>query len=219
LESGRERLLQHFHEALRADPVAAYRDWFRAQEELREKGDAGAARALADDLWEALPRLSFDSTESRARFHHNVAVFFGSPGAAADLARARACFSQTLDYFKEHGEDGWRARALHNLATAIANLGSRASELREAVALFSEALAWRTPEREIARGVTLHNLGLALRTLAELDPDHAPEHLAASAAALGEAVAIRERQGLRDGLAASTRELEQTLARLRDRQE
>ena len=58
--------------------------------------------------------------------------------------------------------------------------------------------------------MTLHNLGLARRRLAELDPARAAaEHLAgAPSRRFREAVAIRERKGLAEGLAASRRELE-----------
>lgn len=216
MENGIPRLLEHFREAFAGSPTAAYREWFRAQEELRERGDEDTACLLADDLWESLPRFSFDSPAAEARFFHNVGVFYGSPGPAADLSRARTCFAASLDRFAAHSEDGWRARALHNLATAISNLGQSGIEQQEAVGLFLEALVWRTPEREIARGVTLHNLGLALRRLAQLEPGRAGEHLSRSASALGEAVGIRERNGLAEGLAASRRELEETLSRLPD---
>lgn len=207
-------LPRHFRDALRADPVGAYRDWFRAQEELRERGEAARARALADDLWELLPQLAFGAAEERARFLHNAAVFFGSPGPASDLARARQAFAAALDHFSAHAEDGWHARALHNLATALSNLGATAPELEEAVAVFERALEWRTMEREIARGVTLHNLGLALRRLAELDSARAADHLAKSAACLRDAIAIRERNHLAEGRAASERHLGITLDRL-----
>ena len=209
-----EDLPRHFREALRADPVGAYRDWFRAQEELRERGEAGIARTLADDLWELVPQLSFGAAEERARFLHNAAVFFGSPGPAADLGRARQAFAAALDHFSAHAEDGWHARALHNLATSLSNLGAAAPELEEAVILFERALEWRTAEREIARGVTLHNLGLALRRLAELDPALAVDHLARSAGCLRDAIAIRERNRLAEGRAASERHLGLTLDRL-----
>jgi tetratricopeptide (TPR) repeat protein len=209
-----EDLPRHFREALRDDPVGAYRDWFRTQEELRERGESGIARALADDLWELVPQLSFGAAEERARFLHNAAVFFGSPGPAADLGRARQWFAAALEHFSAHAEDGWHARALHNLATSLSNLGATAPELEEAVALFERALEWRTAEREIARGVTLHNLGLALRRLAELDPARALDHLAKSAECLGDAVAIRERNRLAEGRAASERHLGITLDRL-----
>ncbi len=210
----REDLRRHFRTALAGDPIGAYRDWFRAQEELRSGGDAATARALADDLWELLPDLPFGAAEERARFHHNAAVFYGSPGPAADLPRARLAFAVALDYFAGDAESGWHARALHNLATALSNLGDSPGELAEAVVRFREALVWRTSEREIARGVTLHNLGLALRRLAELDPGRAAEHLEHSAAALREAVEIRERHGLSEGRALSERHLALSLERL-----
>ena len=209
-----EDLRRHFRKTLAADPVGAYRDWFRAQEELRESGDAARARVLADDLWAFLPELPFPAPEERARFLHNAAVFFGSPGPAANLPRARALFGEALEHFAEDTDSGWRARALHNFATALSNLGSSADELAESVALFEAALVWRTAEREIARGVTLHNLGLALRRRAELDPGRAAAHLEASAAALSEAVSIRERNGLAEGRALSQRHLAITLERL-----
>ncbi len=214
MEGGLVRLLDHFRETLRCDPVEAFREWFRAQEELREATEAETSRALADDLWVLIPELSFKSAGARARFLHNAAVFYGSPGPSADLGRACALFQQTLGHFDTHAEDGWRARALHNLATAMGNLGTTPDELEQAVGLFHQALEWRTREREIARSVTLHNLGLALRRLADLDPGRAAERLAESASALDEAVEIRQLLRLEEGLAASREELRETRARL-----
>ncbi len=207
-------LRNHFRDAFAADPLGAYRDWFRAQEELREGTDGDAARALADDLWEMLPGLALGPPEARARFFHNAAVFFGSPGPAADLFRARSAFTESLVHFSSHSDSGWHARTLHNFATALSNLGTTEADLRESVSLFERALEWRTSEREIARGVSLHNLGIALRRLAELDPANAPAHLEASAAALREAVAIRRRHGLAEGLSLSEKHLMLTLERL-----
>jgi len=142
------------------------------------------------------------------------AVFFGSPGPAADLARAREGFSAALAHFRDHEESGWHARVLHNFATSLSNLGETPEDLSESVALFRRALAWRTPEREIARGVTLHNLGLALRRLAALDVEQAPEHLNRSASVLREAVDIRARHGLSEGRALSLFHLALTLEAL-----
>lgn len=209
-----DELRRHFREALRADPVGAYRDWFRAQEELREGGREDVSRELADDLWNMLPELPFGPPEARARFLHNVAVFYGSPGPAADLPRAREAFAGALAHYTAEVDAGWHSRALHNLATALGNLGASAAELEEAVALFERALVWRDSGREIARGVSLHNMGLALRRLAELDPDRAAAHLERSASALRSAVEIRERNRLAEGRALSARHLETTLQRL-----
>jgi hypothetical protein len=203
VESGLEKTRAQFRAAFRTNPVGAYRDWFRLQEDLREQEDAETSRALAEDLWALIRDLPFAEEEERARFFHNVAVFFGSPGPAADLARAREGFSVALAHFREHRESGWHARVLHNFATSLSSLGSTPEDLSESVALFQRALAWRTPEREIARGVTLHNLGIALRRLAELDPERAGEHLEESAAALREAADIRGRHGLAEGHALS----------------
>ncbi|HEV2063265.1 MAG TPA: hypothetical protein VGS00_01800 [Thermoanaerobaculia bacterium] len=206
-----ESLLSHFRLAFGADPPAAYRDWFRAQEELRDAGESATARSLADDFWALAPGLSFSSDEARAKFLHNAAVFFGSPGPAADLARARPLFEEALAYFSDHADDGWRARAQHNFATALSNLGASAAEIEEALRLFKEALSWRTPEREIARGVTLHNMGLAWHRLAEISPARRREALEQSESALRESIAIRERHNLAEGLEASRRELARTL--------
>jgi tetratricopeptide (TPR) repeat protein len=209
-----DEILEHFRAAFREAPAAAYRDWFRLQEELREREDAATARALAEDFWSFAPGLSFATDEERARFLHNVAVFFGSPGPAADLARAREGFTAALAHFSDHEESGWHARVLHNFATSLSNLGATLEDLSESVALFRRALAWRTAEREIARGVTLHNLGLALRRLAERDSERAGEHLEASAAALREAADIRGRHGLAEGHALSLFHLGLTLEAL-----
>ncbi len=141
-------------------------------------------------------------------------MFFGTPGPAADLSRAREAFAAALAHFSRHQETGWRARALHNFATALSNLGQTPAELEESVTLFQEALAWRTPERAIARGVSSHNMGIVLRRLAELDPDSSAKNLAASAAALREAVAIRESHNLAEGHALSLFQLGLTLEAL-----
>jgi hypothetical protein len=211
---GPGELLDHFADAFRADPVAGYREWFRVQEELTERQDESTARALADHLWSTLPTLSFETEEAKARFFHNVAVFFGTPGPAADLSRARETFAVALAHFSRHQETGWRARALHNFATALSNLGQTTVELEESVALFQEALAWRTPERAIARGVSSHNMGIVLRRLAEVDPPRSQSHLDASATALREAVAIRETHNLAEGHALSLFQLGLTLEAL-----
>jgi tetratricopeptide (TPR) repeat protein len=207
-------ILEHFRAAFREAPSAAYRDWFRLQEELREREETATARALAEDLWSFVGDLSFSTDEDRARFLHNVAVFFGSPGPAADLARAREGFSAALAHFRDHEESGWHARVLHNFATSLSNLGATPEDLSESVVLFRRALSWRTLEREIARGVTLHNLGIALRRLAELDRERAGKHLEESAGALREAADIRGRHGLAEGHALSLFHLGLTLESL-----
>ncbi len=200
---GLDRLRARFREAFREGPIAAFRDWFRLQEELADHGDAEIASGLALDLWDQLPELTFASAEERGRFLHNVAVFFGNPGPAASLPRARECFGQALVCFSSPDESGWHARVLHNFATAISNLGESPAELLESIALYERALSWRTHEHAIARGVTLHNLGLAWRRLAEIDPKRASAALVSSARCLEEAAAIRESHNLAEGRALS----------------
>lgn len=181
---------------------------------MRDRGDAAAARALADDLSESLAELSFPSPEERARFFHNVGVFFGTPGPAADLSRARACFDVALGHFTAPEETGWHARVLHNFGSALSNLATSPDELAESVSLFERALEWRTAQREIARGVTLHNMGLALRRWAEFVPARSIELLERSAAALSDAIEIRSRHGLAEGRALSLFHLGLTLEAL-----
>lgn len=209
-----QALLRHFRAAFAADPARAYSEWYRAQEELRAGGPAAVARALADDLWSERDALTFATEGDRARFLHNLAVFFGSSGPAADLSRAREMFRRALDHFSSDDDGGWRARAQHNYATALANLGEDPGSLEEAVSLFERALAWRNQEREIARGVTLHNMGRALHRWAELDPSRSSELLERSAAAFSEAVEIRGRHGLDEGRALSLFQLGLTLEAL-----
>jgi tetratricopeptide (TPR) repeat protein len=198
-----EDLAAHFRKAFREDPAGAFREWYRVQEALRDEGNGETAARLADGLWEILPGLKFAGPDDHARFLHNAGVFFGSPGPAADLTRSRACFDRALAHYAGNDES-WEARAQHNLATALANLGS-AGEVIEAIGLFERALTYRTAEREIARGVTLHHLGLAWRRLAELHAEdtRVKEALQASAFALEQAAEIRERLGLSEGHALS----------------
>jgi hypothetical protein len=119
-----------------------------------------------------------------------------------------ALFEEALGVFTEGDE---LARTLHARGNALSALGGDAEALRLAAADYERALEWRTEERAIARGVTLHNLGVALRRRAELDPGGAGRHLAASEAALRQAIALREAHGLRDGLALSWFQLGLTL--------
>ncbi|MEP7133108.1 MAG: hypothetical protein ABI914_08070, partial [Acidobacteriota bacterium] len=202
-EADADALLRHFRAAFAANPARAYSEWYRAQEELRDKGPASLARELADDLWSERDAISFATEADRARFLHNLAVFFGSSGPAANLSRARELFGRALDHFSSDDDGGWRARAHHNFATALSNLGEDPELLEESVLLFERALAWRNREREIARGVTLHNMGRAMHRWAELDPPRSSELLERSAAAFSEAVEIRGRHGLDEGRALS----------------
>jgi tetratricopeptide (TPR) repeat protein len=206
----RSRLVERFDRSFRADPEAAFREWFRLQEELCDRDDGETARMLADGLWLSLDDLSFESGDRRARFFHNAGVFFGSAGPAADIARARSCFSAALEEWSGKDPEAC-ARATHNLANALTNLGRSAEELEEAISLYERALAHRTRERETARGVTLHNMGIALRRRAEMGCGDSGAWLARSESALREAVAIRARRGLARGEALSLLQLGATL--------
>lgn len=214
MEPDASRLRELFRRNFRADPAATYPEWFRLQERLREEGRAALALALADDLWGMLGEIEFPGPGARARFLHDAGVMFGCRGPAGDLARARACFELALGVWREEAEPAARSRALHNLGNALANLGRSAGELREALSCYDQALRWRSAEREIARGVTRHSMGLAWRRLAELSAEDSAAALERSAEALREALEIRERHGLAEGMAGSRFQLGLTLRKL-----
>ncbi|HET9794660.1 MAG TPA: hypothetical protein VFS34_09375 [Thermoanaerobaculia bacterium] len=193
--------------------MGSYRDWHAVQHELEEAGDADFCRALADDLWALLPDLDPRLGEERGRFWNNLGAFFGTPGPAASLDRAESCFARALDAWR--GDADRRARALHNRGSARTGVGASAEDLGRAAADLEEALVYRNGEREIARAVTLHHLGIARRKLAELAPEGAAEELERSAGALSEALEIRARLGLTGGTASSRFQLGITLAGLR----
>jgi tetratricopeptide (TPR) repeat protein len=214
-----DEAIARFRTAFTENPLAAFRLWYRFQEELRDR-DAGLCIALADDFWGQLaelePAVSGISRDERARFFNGAGAFFGSPGPAADLARARECFRRTLlEWTREKDADA-HGRALHNLASAVAALGATAAELAEAVSLYRRALELRGADREIARAATLHNLGIALRRLAELDSENSSTHLNKSRDALREALELRRRHGLSRGDASTLFQLGLTLRLLDD---
>jgi len=196
-------------EAFAGDLSKAYREWYTAQRALAEDGEAMLCAALADDLWEMLPELERRLGEERGRFFNNLGAFFGTPGPAANLARADECFARSLEAWA--GDEEKLARALHNRGSALAALGESAAELSRAAEALEAALAYRTAEREIARAVTLHHLGIARRKLAERSGADASA-LEQSARALSEALEIRTRLGLATGRASTRFQLGVTLA-------
>jgi hypothetical protein len=204
-----EEVRERLRAAFAADPRSAFRTFFALQERLKDEGRDADARLLAGDLAELLPALAFAGDGERARFLHDFAVFLGSRGPAADLPLARRLFAEARAVWTARADAADEARALHNEANALQNLAESAEELREALALYERALVFRTEERAIARGVTLHNLGAALRKLAEMEA--APELLGESEEALLAAIAIREAEGLVEGLGASWFQLGLTL--------
>ena len=189
--------------------MPAFRDWYRAQEELAEAGESELARALADDLWGYLAATEI-AGDDRGRLFNNAGTFFGKPGVAADLGRAEACFAAALEAWS--GDEEKRGRAFHNLGSALAALASGRDDLRRAVEALESARE-RRGGHEIARAVTLHHLGIARRRLAETSEPAGPE-LERSAADLREAIALRERHALASGIAASRFQLAVTLAAL-----
>jgi tetratricopeptide (TPR) repeat protein len=215
----RGETLSRFRDAFAEDPASAFRSWYRLQEQLRHH-DAELSRALAEDFWSRLgeiePVVARNSTDHGARFFNGAGAFFGSPGPAANLARSRECFRRVLREWTEERDRDHHARALHNLASAIASLGATPEELAEAVTLYHRALEFRTGEKEIARATTLHNLGVAMQRLAELDPDRSRSHLAGSVEALREALSLRRRHGLSKGDASTLFQLGLSLRLLED---
>ena len=199
-DAGRLRETMRFR--FGADPVGGFRDWYRLQRELAEAGERDVCLLLADDLWEILSSDSRSPAEDEGRLWNNVGAFWGTPGPAESLERAQLCFDRALAAWE--GDEERRSRALHNLGSALAALGSTREDLRRAVSAFEEALDYRDARREIARAVTLHHLGIARRKLAERSPESARAELARSVEALEESVALRQKHGLAQG-AASTR--------------
>jgi len=195
------RLRAELRARLAAEPIGGFRDWYRAQHELSEAGESALCAALADDLWEVLSERPEGEGGVEGRLWNNAGAFYGTPGPAASRARARTCFRRAPGAWGSDGEG--RARALHNLGSALASLAGSDDDIRGALAAFEEALDHRDGTREIARAVTLHHLGIARRKLADRSPETAAEELPRSVAALEEALALREKHGLARGAAAS----------------
>jgi len=206
------RLRAELRLRLAAEPIGGFRDWYRAQHALAEAGESDVCAGLADDLWEVLSRRPAGAGDAEGRLWNNAGSFFGTPGPAASLERAKECFRRALDAWGGDGEG--RARSLHNLGSALASLARSDADFRGALAAFEEALDHRDETREIARAVTLHHLGIARRKRADRSPETAAGELPRSVAALEEALALRERHGLARGAAASRFQLGITLLAL-----
>ena len=195
------RLRAELRLRLAGEPIGGFRDWYRAQHALSEAGESALCAMLADDLWEILSARPEGEGDVEGRLWNNAGAFYGTPGPGASLERARSCFRRALGAWGDDGEG--RARALHNLGSALASLARSEDDLRGALAAFERALDHRDETREIARAVTLHHLGIARRKLAERSPETAAEELPRSVSALGEALALREKHGLARGAAAT----------------
>jgi hypothetical protein len=194
------------------DPRAAFRDWFILQEHLRDDRERqeeseDAARALARDLWSIRRTLVFSSKGEEARFLHNLAVFFGSRGPAESLPFSLLLFEESLSA-GYGGEDleAW-ARLFHNRGNALQNLARSPDDLRESLASYERALSVRDASRRIARGVTLHSLGILLRKLAGAEPERRDARLRAAISAFEESLSLRSEEKLERGMAETAEAL------------
>ena len=199
-------LVVTFRQRFADDPRAAFRDWFVLQEHLRDDRERQTeseetARALAGDLWDIRGSLAFSSKGEEARFLHNLAVFFGSRGPAESLERSLSLFEESLAAAGPHPDlEAW-ARAWHNRGNALQNLARSEDDLRESLVSYERALSVRDASRRIARGVTLHALGILLRKLAQAEPERRDAHLRAAISAFEESLSLRSEERLERGMA------------------
>jgi tetratricopeptide (TPR) repeat protein len=196
-------LVARFRALFAESPKAALRDWVVLQEHLRDEGGdeaAEKARALASDLLDIRGALVFSSNEERAAFLHNAAVFFGSRGPAESLRLSLTLFEESLSTgYGTRDIEAW-ARLHHNRGNALQNLARSREDLLEALACYERALTVRDATRPIARGVTLHALGLALRKLAEAEPAAREARLRSAVSSLEESLLLRSSEGLARGV-------------------
>ncbi len=205
-------LVVRFRAHFARDPSAAFREWFVLEEHLRDAGTDEArerSRALASDLWDMRGSLVFSSNEEEGTFLHNLAVFFGSRGPAADISRCLLLFEESARAGYGRDDPEAMARLHHNRGNALQNLARSREDLCEALACYERALAVRDATRPIARGVTLHALGLGRRKLAEADPDARERWLRAAIQSLEESLLLRTEEGLARGIEETTAALEE----------
>jgi hypothetical protein len=212
-------LVARFRARFAEDPKAAFREWFLLQEHLKERSEekeeaaSERSRALANDLLDIRGTLVFSSNEKRAEFLHNLAVFFGSRGPAESLPDALFLFEESLHAGYGSSDVEAQGRLDHNRGNALQNLARTREDLFEALSCYERALAIRDSTRPIARGVTLHARGLALRKLAEAEtgPETRGERLRSSIRSLEESLSLR----VSEGLARGAEETAQALAEAR----
>ena len=198
-------LVARFRARFAEDPGAAFREWFVLQEHLRERKEEGASersRALASDLLDIRATLDFSSSEERAAFLHNAAVFFGSRGPAEDLSSSLLLFEESSSAGYGNHDQEARARLDHNRGNALQNLARSQEDLLEALGCYERALAVRDATRPIARGVTLHARGLALLKLAAdgASPQEREPRLRSAVLSLEESLSLRVSEGLARGV-------------------
>lgn len=203
-------LVARFRALFAQDPKAALRDWFVFQEHLRDERteEAGeTARTLASDLLGIRDTLVFSSNEEEGTFLHNLAVFFGSRGPAADLASSLLLFEESSSAGYGSSDPEAQGRLSHNRGNALQNLARSREDLLEALGCYERALAVRDAARPIARGVTLHARGLALRKLAEAEPESRAARLRSAISSLEESLSLRSSEGLPRGVEETARAL------------
>lgn len=212
--AGAPALVARFRALFAEDPGAALRDWFVLQEHLRDAKTQEAertARALARDLLDIRGTLVFSSKGEEAVFLHNAAVFFGSRGPAESLAVSLFLFEESSN--AGYGSSGAEAmaRLFHNRGNALQNLARSREDLLEALACYERALTVRDATRPIARGVTLHSLGLALLKLAAAgtNQNERSERLLEAVDAFEESLSLRSSEGLANGVAETAAALAQ----------
>ena len=198
-------LIAIFRRRFADDPRDAFRDWYVLQEHLRDDPESQeaseeTARALASDLWNIRGTLVFPSKGEKARFLHNLAVFFGSRGPAESLPFSLLLFEESLDTgYGSSDPEAW-ARLFHNRGNALQNLARSADDLRESLVSYERALTVRDGSRRVARGVTLHARGLLLRKLAEAEPRERLGHLRAAISSFEESLLLRSEERLERGI-------------------
>ncbi len=202
-------LVARFRAHFAKDTKAAFREWFVLQEHLRDAGTEDAretSRTLASDLLDIRDTLAFSSNEEEGIFLHNLAVFFGSRGPAANLAAALLLFEESSNAGYGSSDPDARARLQHNRGNALQNLARSREDRLEALACYERALAVRDAARPIARGVTLHARGLALLKLSadEADPKERAGRLRSAISSLEESLSLRSSEGLARGVEETT---------------
>jgi tetratricopeptide (TPR) repeat protein len=204
-------LIAMFRRRFAVDPRDAFRDWYVLQEHLRDEGtteSSALATTLASDLWDMRGTVVSSSKGEEARFLHNLAVFFGSRGPAANLELSLSLFEESLNAARPDGDlEAW-ARTWHNRGNALQNLARSADDLREALSCYEKALTVRDASRRVARGVTLHARGLLLRKLAEAEPHERIAHLRAAIFSFEESLLLRSQENLGRGMAETAEALE-----------
>ncbi|MGA7990555.1 MAG: hypothetical protein WCC53_03900 [Thermoanaerobaculia bacterium] len=203
-------LVERFRAFFAGDVRGALRDWIVLQEHLRDEGGDEAAeksRALATDVLDIRETLVFSSKEEKATLLHNLAVFFGSRGPAESLSSSLLLFEESSSAGYGSRDPEARARLDHNRGNALQNLARSREDLLEALACYERALTVRDATRPIARGVTLHALGLALGKLAEAEPAAREARLRSAISSLEESLFLRSSEGLLRGAEETSRAL------------